>query len=297
MNLYIEYNDESIPPFEQNMPESDSLLAIYELKVEGKAGHSKKVSLEDYIIALKNLYKGVNNTHKTGIKSMVLKDGFFREIGFKDGDFFYLKKDKGIKDVDIYDIVSLEGHDDLLKEGYYFTKNGSKDNSSNLKYEENIVNSEITKTVTLEDISETDFMNENDFFKSYYILLNYYFSNYTFNLVKKDNKIVIEYKYCKNKLEHGIEDIKEDDVFLFFKTVEVLLPYLKNTKRIPIYFFDCENLSANVIKALITFLKLIRYSICEVYLYNISEIKHKNLNGIDCTVIELPNHMKKSVKK
>lgn len=318
MKLYIEYNEEGIPPFEKEISKFGTSFVVQEIQVEGTAGHSKKVALEDYIISLKNMFKGINNTHKTGIKTLILKDGYFSEMGFKNGDFFTVKPpiEKDIFNPEIYNIVSIEGHDDLLKEGYYFTRNAGEHGQNTIFFNDNFLNNEIyesdksrerrqkVKNVHLKgqiDVEKTGIITLKDFFRIVFIIVSQYLPNYSFkikNIDNDDNKVALEYTYCKELLENGILDIKEDDVFLFFKLVEIILPYLNNKKRFPVYFLDCTNISASVINAIAAFINFIRNGNCYVYLYNVSKSKHNSLKEIkNLEFIMLPNHMKKSVIK
>lgn len=305
-DIHIEYKDESIPPFNKSFNNHVGDFNFFELRIDDNTGHSKKISLEDYVVSLKNVYRGVNNSHKTGLKSIVIKNNLFKEIGFKDGEFFYIKNNEIYGKsgaTDIYNIVSFDGHDDILKEGYYFTKNGARDAHASIKYEQNVVNEEVMKNIK---ITREVVQGDMDYFKIIQVILGKFLPKYSFSFVTKKKEgskdveeMTIEYKYCNKTLLNGLEDIKEDDAFLFFKMIEVALPYIHNPKRIPVYFFDCEKISTNIVCAILVFLKLMRYNLVPIYLYNVSDEKGKEIGKMttDIQVLNLPNHMKKSVKE
>ena len=97
-----------------------------------------------------------------------------------------------------------------------------------------------------------------------------------------DSKDFYSSKIC----DFVIDDIKEDDVFVFFKLVEVLL---HRGPHAGIFFFDCENLSAAVIQTLVAFINLYYLSNRMIFLYNISSGKAANLKDLSREVVVLPN--------
>jgi hypothetical protein len=115
-----------------------------------------------------------------------------------------------------------------------------------------------------------------------------YFSDYAIRVVndksKGSKKIIYSYK---GSTLNNIDEIKDDDVFIFFKFVEVLL---HKERHVGIFLIDCSKLSANAIHAFCLFNLLYYKMESHIFLYNIPSGAGNKFKGINREVVTLPNH-------
>ena len=113
--------------------------------------------------------------------------------------------------------------------------------------------------------------------------ISYYFPDYTLDYNEKEKKL--SYVYKGVPLE-SIEDIKEDDVFLFFKFVEVLLT---KPEHFGLFFIDCSVFSTKVLHALVTLIDLNYMNGRLVFLYNSQNDNKLKVIG-NLQTLKFPNH-------
>ena len=287
MKMHIEYNNDN-QPFEVDIPNQNGIgTPIMELKVEGTSGQSRKRALYDYLLNIELAFRDVRNTHETSINKFEIDDAMAKTFLTTTEDMdFNVDNDCSKFNTVIYNIYS-----DIFKEKLYFTKNESKgvmrdvnlevidDNDKDLEFDGNLINramlerkSPITKV----------------FISSLVSITSKYFSDYAIKVVndktKGSKKLVFSYK---GSVLNNIDEIKDDDAFIFFKFVEVLL---HKEKHVGIFLIDCSKLSANAIHAFCLFNLLYYKMESHIFLYNIPSGAGSKFKGINRKVITLPNH-------
>ena len=287
MKMHIEYNNDN-QPFDVDVPNQNGIgTPIMELKVEGTSGQSRKRALYDYLLNIELAFRDVRNTHETSIGKFEIDDAMAKTFLTTTEDMdFNIDNDCSKFNTVIYNIYS-----DIFKEKLYFTKNESKgvmrdvnlevidDNDKDLEFDGNLINramlerkSPITKV----------------FISSLVSITSKYFSDYAIKVVndktKGSKKLVFSYK---GSVLNNIDEIKDDDAFIFFKFVEVLL---HKEKHVGIFLIDCSKLSANAIHAFCLFNLLYYKMESHIFLYNIPSGAGSKFKGINRKVITLPNH-------
>lgn len=278
MDIKIKYNNDT-PPFEVSLPVIKGWnTPVVELKVEGTSGRSRKVALYDYIINLQNAFRELINKHETSIEDMEITNCFFGNVQKNKDTISFTSADGQIDTISKYNLVLFTIYNDSFNEALYFTRNEDTYRKNGLQFEGNIVNVPV-----LEKSKEEQVNKDKLFINSLITAVTCGLPNYDIRINKGTKKI--EYAY-KGTVLKNIDEIKEDDVFVFFKLVEVLL---HRGKHAGIFFFDCESLSANVIKTLVAFINLYYLSERMIFLYNISSVKAESLKDLSREVVVLPN--------
>lgn len=280
MKIKFDYKNDT-PSFEKeiaNVKGWDS--PIIELKVEGNNGRSRQTAINDYIITMIYAFRDLINKHETDIED-------FDFSGTMVGQVHNIKGFDEYSKTSAYDYVVFTLYKDFFNEQLYFTRNADILEEGGIMFDGNKLN---TKVI---DSAEIDSKKTRRFILSLITAISYYFPDYTLDYNEKEKKL--SYVYKGVPLE-SIEDIKEDDIFLFFKLVEVLLARGPHTG---IYFLDCEFLSAPVIQAVAAFVNLYYLQHRAIFLYNVPNYKKKELRDLSREVITLPNHkiIKKNTKK
>ena len=244
MKMHIEYNNDN-QPFEVDIPNQNGIgTPIMELKVEGTSGQSRKRALYDYLLNIELAFRDVRNTHETSINKFEIDDAMAKTFLTTTEDMdFNVDNDCSKFNTVIYNIYS-----DIFKEKLYFTKNEAKGvmrdvnleviDDNNLEFEGNLINREMLERKS--PITKV-------FVSSLVSITSKYFSDYAIKVVndktKGSKKLVFSYK---GSVLNNIDEIKDDDAFIFFKFVEVLL---HKERHVGIFLIDCSRLSANAIHA------------------------------------------------
>lgn len=281
MYIKIEYNNGK-PDFELNIEtDTDGGLRnpVFNLEVEGKSGRSRKVAIIDYVMNLEMAYRELINMHETSIKSLIIDDGVFGKIKKEDKDIEIIDR-YGKLDVETkFDTILYNVYSSNFYEKAYFTRNGSSVRKTDVTFEGNNIN-----TVSINNVKHL-LTNVNDmqrFVMSLKIVFKTYLKDYTVKLDKASNSL--QYYYKGSKLM-DINDITRDDIFIFFKLLEVIS---HREPHMGVFFIDCSNLTANVINAMTSFILMFFNSRKYIYLYNVSNsVKAKLQNKV--FTIELPN--------
>lgn len=287
MKMHIEYNNDN-QPFEVDIPNQNGIgTPIMELKVEGTSGQSRKRALYDYLLNIELAFRDVRNTHETSINKFEIDDAMAKTFLTTTEDMdFNVDNDCSKFNTVIYNIYS-----DIFKEKLYFTKNEAKgvmrdvnlevidDNNKDLEYDGNLINREMLERKS--PITKV-------FISSLVSITSKYFSDYAIKVVndktKGSKKLVFSYK---GSVLNNIDEIKDDDAFIFFKFVEVLL---HKERHVGIFLIDCSRLSANAIHAFCLFNLLYYKMESHIFLYNIPSGAGSKFKGINRKVITLPNH-------
>lgn len=287
MKMHIEYNNDN-QPFEVDIPNQNGIgTPIMELKVEGTSGQSRKRALYDYLLNIELAFRDVRNTHETSINKFEIDDAMAKTFLTTTEDMeFNSDNDCSKFNTVIYNIYS-----DIFKEKLYFTKNEAKgvmrdvnlevidDNNKDLEFDGNLINREMLERKS--PITKV-------FISSLISITTKYFSDYAIKVVndkaKGTKKLVFSYK---GSVLNNIDEIKDDDAFIFFKFVEVLL---HKEKHVGIFLIDCSRLSANAIHAFCLFNLLYYKMESHIFLYNIPSGAGSKFKGINRKVITLPNH-------
>ena len=285
MKMHIEYNNDN-QPFEVDIPNQNGIgTPIMELKVEGTSGQSRKRALYDYLLNIELAFRDVRNTHETSINKFEIDDAMAKTFLTTTEDMdFNVDNDCSKFNTVIYNIYS-----DIFKEKLYFTKNEAKGvmrdvnleviDDNNLEFEGNLINREMLERKS--PITKV-------FVSSLVSITSKYFSDYAIKVVndktKGSKKLVFSYK---GSVLNNIDEIKDDDAFIFFKFVEVLL---HKERHVGIFLIDCSRLSANAIHAFCLFNLLYYKMESHIFLYNIPSGAGSKFKGINRKVITLPNH-------
>lgn len=285
MKMHIEYNNDN-QPFEVDIPNQNGIgTPIMELKVEGTSGQSRKRALYDYLLNIELAFRDVRNTHETSINKFEIDDAMAKTFLTTTEDMdFNVDNDCSKFNTVIYNIYS-----DIFKEKLYFTKNEAKGvmrdvnleviDDNNLEFEGNLINREMLERKS--PITKV-------FISSLVSITSKYFSDYAIKVVndktKGSKKLVFSYK---GSVLNNIDEIKDDDAFIFFKFVEVLL---HKERHVGIFLIDCSRLSANAIHAFCLFNLLYYKMESHIFLYNIPSGAGSKFKGINRKVITLPNH-------
>lgn len=287
MKMHIEYNNDN-QPFEVDIPNQNGIgTPIMELKVEGTSGQSRKRALYDYLLNIELAFRDVRNTHETSINKFEIDDAMAKTFLTTTEDMdFNVDNDCSKFNTVIYNIYS-----DIFKEKLYFTKNEAKgvmrdvnlevidDNNKDLEFDGNLINREMLERKS--PITKV-------FISSLVSIISKYFSDYAIKVVndktKGSKKLVFSYK---GSVLNNIDEIKDDDAFIFFKFVEVLL---HKERHVGIFLIDCSRLSANAIHAFCLFNLLYYKMESHIFLYNIPSGAGSKFKGINRKVITLPNH-------
>ena len=285
MKMHIEYNNDN-QPFEVDIPNQNGIgTPIMELKVEGTSGQSRKRALYDYLLNIELAFRDVRNTHETSINKFEIDDAMAKTFLTTTEDMdFNVDNDCSKFNTVIYNIYS-----DIFKEKLYFTKNEAKGvmrdvnleviDDNNLEFEGNLINREMLERKS--PITKV-------FISSLVSITSKYFSDYAIKVVndktKGSKKLVFSYK---GSVLNNIDEIKDDDAFIFFKFVEVLL---HKERHVGIFLIDCSRLSADAIHAFCLFNLLYYKMESHIFLYNIPSGAGSKFKGINRKVITLPNH-------
>ena len=283
-NMYLRFKySNDTPPFEKDIPRVKGWDApIFELKIAGSNGRTKQAATNDYIVSLVYGFRDLINKHETDIDEFELGNFFIGTLT-KTKDYVCFRNFEGEEDtLAKYGLIVFNLYKDLFNEKLYFTRNEDILAEGQMMFSDHLIN---------DGLIQNKEKRSRRFIDSLITAVACNFSDYDITMNEKTKKI--EYTYKGVPLE-SIEDIKDDDVFVFFKLIEVLLV---RGKHRGIYFLDCEFLSAEVINALVAFINLYYLNNRIVFLYNVPSSKRSALKDIPREVVVLPNHKYVNKKK
>lgn len=277
MKFKLEYKNDN-PTFIGEVPEALGWgEPIVNLTVEGSGrGRTRRESLSDILMNTECLFRDLKNMHDTDIKSM--------ELSVKNRGRFVKQEDE-VNPVfqtqfDKYDMAVYSFYSDVFSEKLLLTRNKEDSkvsrNGSSLMFEGHIINEDM--------FSIGNRVKSRAFMDSLLVSVRKFLPDYEIRL-DSENK-VIQYAY-KGSILESIEDIVDDDAFIFFKFVEVLLT--KGT-HFGIFFIDCTLFRPNVLAALISFINLNYLNNRLIFLYNLTKENERKLGKIQIETITFPNH-------
>lgn len=273
MDIKIKYNNDT-PPFETSLPVIKGWdTPIIELSVEGTSGRSRKVALNDYVVNLSNAFRGLINKHETDIEELSIENCFIGNVQKLKDDLIFFNSNGEEDVVSKYDLILFTIYKDFLNEQLYYTRNEDILHTGELMFEGNMVNKKVLDRVNTED---------RRFVDSLMTAVTYHLPNYDIRV--NDETKRLEYTY-KGTVLKTIDEVKQDDVFVFFKLVEVLLSRGRHTG---VFFLDCEFLSAGVINAMLAFINLYYLRNRLIFLYNLPSASTA-LKDIPREKVVLPN--------
>lgn len=275
MKIELKYKTDN-PDFSistQRVPAFDEGPAY--IKIAGPSGRTRDAALADVMLNVEYLLRDLKNMHDTDIESIKISDIVL-------GD--YIKTANDVQkltagEVNIYDMIVYSFFSDVFAEKLLFTRNNdalvSRD-SVNLEFDGNLINESV---IGMGDGAEKDVT----FVGLISATIRRFLPQYNLKYDSENKEFIYTYKGARL---NDIEDIKEDDVFLFFKFVEVLLT---KPKHFGLFFIDCSVFSTNVLHALVTLIDLNYMNGRLVFLYNSHNgDKLKVINNLQTLV--LPNH-------
>ena len=285
MDIKIKYNNDT-PPFEISLPVIKGWdTPIIELSVEGTSGRSRKVALNDYVVNLANAFRGLINKHETNIEELIIENCFIGNVHKLKDDLKFVNSDGEEDLVSKYDLILFTIYKDFLNEQLYCTRNQDILHKGDLMFEGNTINTKILDRVNTED---------RRFVDSLITAVTYHLPDYDIRVNEETKKL--EYTY-KGAVLKTIDEVKQDDIFVFFKLVEVLLSRGRHTG---VFFLDCEFLSSGVINAMVAFINLYYLRNRLIFLYNVANSRN-SLKDIPRERVVLPNqkipHKEKLNKK
>lgn len=286
MKFNIKYSNDT-PPFEQDLGKTKGWgVPIMEIKIAGNDNRTKKAALNDYLINFVYAFRYLINKHETDISELKISDW---EQNFMNLTIHKIENDITIEDENGFEIteqsffpyncIVFTFYSDFFNEQLYFTRNGDVLSEASTDYHGNNLNSIIL------DKSNTKSEEESrKFLLSLLTAITEYLPDYTVDFNEEEGKL--EYSY-KGELIEDLDEIKEDDVFVFFKLIEVILCRSYNTG---VFFLDCSLISPPVVNALVLFINLYYLKARTIFLYNVPSDRRNALKNITRETLILPNH-------
>lgn len=277
MKIELEYKD-GRPNFEVSTKRVSGWdEPIIEVAVAGNSGRARKEALADIMVNLEYLLRDLKNMHDTDIKTMRISNSVLGTYKKSETDVDYYPESMGIPAISKYDRIIYSFYSDVFAEKLLFTRNDNSvsRNGSNLSFGGVPIN---------EDLFGLGRPRDKKFIDSLIISVKTFLPDYDIRVDKKTKKLTYAYK---GSVLNDIEDIVDDDVFLYFKFVEVLLT--KNT-HYGLFFIDGSLFRPNVLSALVAFINLNFLNQRLVFLYNIPSGAKGKLDKLPRDIIKFPNH-------
>ena len=232
-------------------------------------------ALADVMVNIEYLLRDLKVMYNTDIESIKISETVLGDYIKTSNDVQKLTKGE----VNVYDMIVYSFFSDVFAEKLLFTRNNdalvSRD-SVNLEFDGNLIHESI---IGKGESTEKDVT----FIALISTTIRRFLPQY--NLKYDADKKEFIYTYKGARLQ-DIEDIKEDDVFLFFKFVEVLLT---KPEHFGLFFIDCSVFSTKVLHALVTLIDLNYMNGRLVFLYNSqNESKLKVIGNLQ--TLKFPNH-------
>lgn len=276
------YNNDN-DPFVIDIPEARSNTSL-NLEVEGTSGRSRKTALMDYVINLEMAFRELINQHETSLDDIEIHDIEFGNIKKTNQDVNFLTESGKIAYDSKYNMILFHIYNTNICEKSYFTRNEGKGRETDIYFMENKLNPIAVDT--------NKGINKNKL-RTLILIVQQNLKGYS---VKIDTETgAVKYYY------HGVEitdlnDIKQNDVFVFFKLFEVLL---YRTDHKGVYIIDCSSFSKEVLSAILQLINIVYKFQCRVFLYNVpSTYKSYLESDLNVKTVVLPNQkLSKEVKE
>lgn len=275
MKFKLEYKNDN-PTFKGEVPEAMGWgEPIVHLTVEGTSqGRTRRESLADILMNTECLFRDLKNMHDTDIKTM--------ELTVKNRGRF-IKTDGDVNpdlqsQFDKYNMIVYSFYSDVFSEKLLLTRNnsGTNRNGSNLSFDGHAINEDM--------FSIGSRTKSKAFMDSLLITVRTFLPDYEIRLDEETKHIRYAYK---GSVINNIEDIPEDDIFIFFKFIEVLLT--KGT-HFGVFFIDATLFRPNVLSALVSLINLNYLNNRLIFLYNINKNLESKLDKIPYETLVFPNH-------
>ncbi len=278
MKIELEYKD-GRPNFEVSTKRVTGWdEPIIEVKVEGNSGRARKEALADVMVNLEYLLRDLKNMHDSDIKSMRISNSVLGTYKKSETNVDYYAESMGVPAISKYDRIIYSFYSDVFAEKLLFTRgdNAVSRNGGNLSFGGTPINESLLSLNTRSQ--------KKEFIDSLIISVRTFLPDYEIRVNPKTRKLTYAYK---GVIINDIEDIVDDDVFLYFKFVEVLLT---KGAHYGLFFIDASLFSANVLSALIAFINLNFMNQRLVFIYNVPSAMRSKLNRIPRDTIVFPNH-------
>lgn len=273
------------PSFEKVMPSVKGWDSnVMEIVVDGNDGNKRRIATAEYIASMISAFRNLVNMDELEIESFKYHGTLIGDVSTVKEKMDELNKlNNGIK---FYDFVVFNLYDPAIKEMLYVTRNSENITSGDvgIAYENQKLNAKVID-------SESDESRLKQKIAGVVTTLHKFLPDYEAIYDESINQFTYFYKGVPLS---SIEDIIDDDIFLFFKLVEVTF---NRGKHVGVYFIDCNLFSSYVIHAFISYINAIYLSNRTIFLYNVSNLKRKQLSELHHEVIKVPNHKQsKNVK-
>jgi hypothetical protein len=273
MNITFKYKDgrpdyviqtERIPLFEEGTVLID---------VARPSGRKRAEALTDIFFNLEYLFRDLKNMYNTDIEEMTISDCILGDFVKKGNDVFC---EPG--EVSIYDSIIFNFCSDTFLEKLLFTRNNApeKKRGVTLEFEGNTINESMIGM-------GSGIVKDATFLKVVLSTIKSCLPQYNMKFDAASKKFIYTYK---GSVLRDIEDIKEDDVFLFFKFIEVMIT---KPDHYGIFFIDMSLFRTHVLRALLALIDLNYMSSRLIFLYN-CDSEQKKLVVKNLTSFVLPNH-------
>lgn len=272
MDIKLEYNNGYEPFKVSSTPVSGWGEPIIEINVEGTSGRTRKEALTDILVNMEYLFRNLKNMHDTDIDTMEISNCVM-------GNYIKTKDNVNVTNSDkLFDMIVYSFYSDVFAEKLLFTANSETivRNKSNLTFQGNVINEKL--------LSSNNRVKSREFLDSLLVVVKSFLPDYDIRVDEETKKLKYFYK---GSALNNIEEIKDDNVFIFFKFVEVLLTKGPHSGY---FFIDASVFKSNVLTALVAFINLNFLNNRLVFIYNVSPAMRANLNKIPRDVLTFKNH-------
>ena len=283
MKIGFTYKNDT-PSFEKEIPSSKGWdTKVMEIVVEGNDGNKRRLATAEYIASMISAFRGLINMDELEVDK-------FKYEGTIIGDVSTIEESK--KEFatlsNIYNFIVFNLYDPSIKEMLYVTRNSDVTARERGALSVDDSNYVLNNIVIDPEINGAEFKKRvASLISSVHTCLEGYEVDYDF----KTHQFIY---YYKGRPLKSIEDIIEDDIFLFFKLVEVT--FNKGT-HVGVYFIDCNRFSTPVIRVLAAYINLFYIGNRTIFLYNLKTSKRKELSDLHHDVILVPNHKQHKTNK
>ena len=247
-------------------------------------GRKRQESLADIMVNFEYLFRDLKNMHDTDIEDIEITDCILGEYTKRGNDVDYTPGE-----INIYNMIIYSFYSDVFAEKLLFTCNNDavKRAKSHLSFDGNYVNEDLIGTGAGKSASFLEILRGT---------IKRQLPQYNMKFDFIEHKIIYTYKGAALK---DIDSIPDDDIFIFFKFVELLV---SKKSHFGLFFIDCSLFRPHVLRALLSVIDLDFLSGRLVFLYNCdSQDKKSAIKNLQTFV--LPNHkipmedLKKNEKK
>lgn len=273
MDIKLEYSNGHEPFSVSTKPAQGWGEPIIEINIEGTSGRTRKEALADILVNMEYLFRDLKNMHNTDISTMEITNSVIGEY-LKTND----KVAQNSNTINIFDMIVYSFYSDVFAEKLLFTRNNDSvsRNKSNLSFQGNAINENL--------LSSNSRVQKREFLDSLLVVVKTFLPDYDIRVDENTKKLKYFYK---GSVLNDIEEIKDDNVFLFFKFVEVLLT---KDHHFGIFFIDASLFRSNTLSALVAFINLNFLNNRLVFIYNVPTAMRANLSKVPRDVLTFKNH-------